>query len=66
MLHVVPVQSSGQRQIPFRKVPLFSHTRLGLDTVVFWRAVVVGFWLVDCSVEVLSVVLKFIEVLVLV
>lgn len=65
ILHMAPVQSSGQRQIPFCKVPLFSHTRLGLGNVVLWGAVVVGFWLVDMSVEVLSVSLSFVEVFVL-
>jgi len=39
MLQVVPVQSSRQKQIPFCKVPLFSHTRLGLVNVVLGGAV---------------------------
>jgi len=52
MLQVVPVQSSGQRQIPFCKIPLFSHTRLGSIIVVFGAAVVVDLWVLVWSVEV--------------
>jgi len=52
MLQVVPVQSSRQRQIEFCKVPLFSHTRLGLVNVVLGGAVA-AVW----SVKVLIVAL---------